>query len=171
MEYIYASLILHKAGKEINEANLKKILEAAGVQVDENKLKAVVAALAGVDIEKAIKESASVAPIAVSEKKEEKAPEKPIEEPSGCPKCKGTDISLLSPGKWQCDNATCRFKIDPALQAKIAADVAAEERGEEIGPSEPDPNARAKPASMGIGPPAKMTPDRIIECFSPIREV
>jgi large subunit ribosomal protein L12 len=74
MEYIYASLILHKAGKEINEQNVKKILEAAGVHVDENKVKAVVAALHGVDIEQAIKESLTVAP--VSEKKETKKEEK-----------------------------------------------------------------------------------------------
>jgi len=35
MEYIYASLLLHSLGKEINEENLKKIFEALGVQPDE----------------------------------------------------------------------------------------------------------------------------------------
>ena len=30
MEYIYAAMLLHKAGKEINEQHVKKILDAAG---------------------------------------------------------------------------------------------------------------------------------------------
>ena len=57
MEYIYAGMLLHKAGKEINEANVKKVLEAAGVKVDEGRVKALVAALDGVDIDKEIKEA------------------------------------------------------------------------------------------------------------------
>lgn len=89
----------------------------------------------------------------------EKAPEKPAEAPTECPKCKGTDISLLSPGIWKCENASCRFKINPALQAEIAADVAAEESGEEIKHAEPDPTAVAKPESLGIGPPPKAGAD------------
>ena len=28
MEYVYAALLLHKAGKEINEDNLKAVLQA-----------------------------------------------------------------------------------------------------------------------------------------------
>lgn len=79
MEEIYIALLLHRLGKEINEGNVKKVLEAAGAKVDQAKIKAVVAALDGVNIEDAIKEAASVAPIAtpstgakVSEKKEEK---------------------------------------------------------------------------------------------------
>ncbi len=58
MEYVYASLLLHKAGKEITEENLKKVLEAAGVQVDDVQLKAVVASLKEVDIDEAIKTAA-----------------------------------------------------------------------------------------------------------------
>ena len=57
MEYIYAGMLLYKAGKEINEANVKKVLEAAGVKVDEGRVKALVAALDGVDIDKEIKEA------------------------------------------------------------------------------------------------------------------
>ena len=86
MEYVYSALLLHKAGKQINEANVKKVLEAAGVALDEGKVKALVAALDGVNIEQAIKEAA-VAPVAVAqaapaggeakhEKKEEKKEEK-----------------------------------------------------------------------------------------------
>ena len=33
MEYVYAAVLLHKAGKEINDAAIKKVLEAAGVKV------------------------------------------------------------------------------------------------------------------------------------------
>ena len=61
MEYIYAALLLHKAGKEITESALKKVLEAAGVKVDEAKVKALVNALKEVNIEEAIS-----APVAVA---------------------------------------------------------------------------------------------------------
>lgn len=52
MEYVYAALLLHKAGKSIDEANLKKVIEAAGASFNEAKAKTLVASLAGVDIEK-----------------------------------------------------------------------------------------------------------------------
>jgi large subunit ribosomal protein L12 len=81
MEYIYAAMLLHKAGKAIDEDSLKKVVAAAGIQVDDAKVKTVVAALNGVDIEKAIKEAAPVAvaaaPAASSGGKKE---EKPKEE-------------------------------------------------------------------------------------------
>ncbi|KYC45140.1 MAG: 50S ribosomal protein L12 [Candidatus Methanofastidiosum methylothiophilum] len=54
MEYVYAAMILHEAKKEINEANLKNVLKAAGVTVDEARIKALVSSLEGVDIEEAI---------------------------------------------------------------------------------------------------------------------
>jgi|SRR3989344_324337 len=83
MIYLYGALLLHKAGKEINEANLKKVVEAAGVKADDGRVKALVAALQGVNIEEIIKQ-ASVAPVAVQaaapaaqgEKKAEAKPEK-----------------------------------------------------------------------------------------------
>jgi len=62
MEYVYASLLLHSAGKEINEENVKKVLEAAGIQVDEVKVKMLVAALKEVKIDEVIKQ-ATAAPI------------------------------------------------------------------------------------------------------------
>lgn len=55
MEYIYASLLLHSAKKEINEDTLKNILTAAGISVDEVRLKAVVAALKEVNIDEVLK--------------------------------------------------------------------------------------------------------------------
>ena len=65
MEYVYAAMLLHKAKQKIDEANVKKVLAAAGVHVDETRVKALVAALDGVDIEKAI-EKAAVAPVAAA---------------------------------------------------------------------------------------------------------
>ncbi|MBI4154515.1 50S ribosomal protein P1 [Candidatus Woesearchaeota archaeon] len=64
MIYLYGALLLHKAGKEINEGNLKKVVESAGVKADDGRIKALVSALQGVNIEEVIKQ-ASVAPVAV----------------------------------------------------------------------------------------------------------
>lgn len=64
MEYVYAALLLHKSGKEINEENLKKVIEAAGITVDESKIKSLVASLKDVDIEKTLKEAASMPVVA-----------------------------------------------------------------------------------------------------------
>ncbi|ACS32991.1 50S ribosomal protein P1 [Thermococcus gammatolerans] len=68
MEYVYAALLLHAAGKEINEENLKKVLEAAGVSPDEARIKALVAALEGVNIDEVIEKAAMpvAAPVAVA---------------------------------------------------------------------------------------------------------
>lgn len=65
MEYVYAAMLLHKAGKEINEENVKNVLAGAGVKVDEARVKALVTALKGVDIEEAIKKAAA-APVVVA---------------------------------------------------------------------------------------------------------
>lgn len=65
MEYIYAALLLHKAGKDVNEENVKAVLTAAGVAADESRIKALVASLEGVDIEDAISKAAA-APVAVA---------------------------------------------------------------------------------------------------------
>jgi large subunit ribosomal protein L12 len=55
MEYIYAAMLLHKAGKEINEANLIQVLTSAGINADAVRIKALVASLAEVKIDEAIK--------------------------------------------------------------------------------------------------------------------
>ena len=70
-------MLLHSAGKEINEENLKKVLTAAGVKVDDARVKALTASLEGVDIEEAIK-SAAAAPVAAAAPAAEA--EKPAEE-------------------------------------------------------------------------------------------
>jgi len=65
MEYVYAALMLHSAGKEVNEEGIKKVVEAAGIKVDDVRIKALVAALEGVDIAKVLSQ-ASVMPVAVA---------------------------------------------------------------------------------------------------------
>jgi len=55
MEYVYAAMLLHRAGKEIDEKNLAGVLNAAGINADPVRVKALVASLAEVDIEEAIK--------------------------------------------------------------------------------------------------------------------
>lgn len=62
MEYVYAALMLHKLKKEINEANIASIIKASGSEANEAKVKALVASLADVNIEEAIK----AAPVAVA---------------------------------------------------------------------------------------------------------
>jgi len=82
MENIYAALLLHKAGKEVNEENLKSVVAAAGIEADESQLKSLVASLKCVDIDKEL-ESASLvaaAPAGGSAPAEEKKEEAPKEE-------------------------------------------------------------------------------------------
>lgn len=76
MEYIYSAMLLHSAGKEINEKNIKKVLEAAGIKVDEARVKALVASLEGVNIDEAIKSATLVTPVQAAAPAEEKAEEK-----------------------------------------------------------------------------------------------
>ncbi len=73
-------MLLHRAGKQITEEALDKVLTAAGVTTDKTKVKATVAALHSVDIDKVIKEAsvmtaAPAASAAPAAKKEEKKPE------------------------------------------------------------------------------------------------
>jgi len=60
MEYIYSALLLHTAGKEITEANIKKVLDAAGISADTARIKALTASLEGVNIDEAIATSVAV---------------------------------------------------------------------------------------------------------------
>ena len=67
MEYIYAAMILHSAEKEINEENVKSIIEAAGIDADDARIKALIAALEDVDIDEAMETSAmAAAPVAAA---------------------------------------------------------------------------------------------------------
>ena len=74
MENVYAALLLHSAKQEINEENVKKVLEAAGAQVDENKVKALVASLKDVNIDEALEQAVAM-PVAGATGGEEKKEE------------------------------------------------------------------------------------------------
>ena len=86
MEYVYAALLLHKLQKEVTEENVSSVVKASGVEVNPAQVKALIAALADVNIEEAIKAApvtAAAAPAAEAsaaggdekkgEKKEKKA--------------------------------------------------------------------------------------------------
>jgi large subunit ribosomal protein L12 len=60
MEYVYAAMLLHKAGKEINEHNLTQVLTSAGISADAVRVKALVASLAEVKIDEAIKSASTM---------------------------------------------------------------------------------------------------------------
>jgi large subunit ribosomal protein L12 len=81
MEYIYAAMLLHKAGKEINEESVSNILTAAGINVDAIRVKALVASLSEVNIDDAINSAptimatAPVAPVATTPAAEQKPKE------------------------------------------------------------------------------------------------
>ncbi|MBI4738945.1 50S ribosomal protein P1 [Candidatus Woesearchaeota archaeon] len=66
MEYIYAAMLVHKAGGKVDEATVTKVLQAANVKVDAARVKALVAALEGVNIDEAVKKAAVVAAPAAS---------------------------------------------------------------------------------------------------------
>lgn len=85
MKYVYAALLLHSAKKPITEENMKKILSAAEIEIDEARVKSLVASLAEINIDEAIKSSTSLiaqpaaAPQPAAEKAEKKE-EKPKKE-------------------------------------------------------------------------------------------
>ncbi|MEK6852993.1 MAG: 50S ribosomal protein P1 [Nanoarchaeota archaeon] len=92
MEYVHAALLLHEAGKDVNEENIKKVVRAAGIEVNESKVKALIASLDGVDIGKVLEDAKSrpvaVAPVAHHaeakvESKKEKEEEKKEEAAEG----------------------------------------------------------------------------------------
>ena len=62
MEYVYAALLLHKLQKDVTEENLTSVVKASGAEVNDAQVKALVAALADVDIDEAVK----AAPVAVA---------------------------------------------------------------------------------------------------------
>ena len=89
MEYVYAALMLHKLQKELTEENVTTVVKATGAEVNEAQVKALVASLADVNIEEAIKAApvavaaapaaAADAPAGGDEKKEDKKAEPPSE--------------------------------------------------------------------------------------------
>jgi len=92
MEYVYAALLLHSAGKDVTEEGIQKIVEASGAKVDDVRAKALVAALEGVDIAKVLAQAAvmpvaaaapAAAAAAAPASKEEKEENKEAAEESG----------------------------------------------------------------------------------------
>ena len=81
MEYVYAALLLHKLQKEVNEANISSVVKASGAEVNDAQVKALVAALADINIEDAVKAApvavAAAAPAAADAAGEAKKEEKP----------------------------------------------------------------------------------------------
>jgi large subunit ribosomal protein L12 len=83
MEYIYAAMLLHRAGKPIDEENLTRVLHAAGINADPIRVKALVAALSEINIDEAIKSAPAFMPAAPVSATPAAAPtveEKPKEE-------------------------------------------------------------------------------------------
>ncbi len=87
MEYMYAAMLLHSAKKPITEDAVTAILNAAGIQPDGVRVKALVAALAEVNIDEALKApvfaaapASTAAPAAEAKKEEAKPAEAPKEE-------------------------------------------------------------------------------------------
>jgi large subunit ribosomal protein L12 len=80
MENVYAAMLLHKAGKEINEENVTNVLTAAGLTVDVVQVKALVASLSEVDIDEAIKAAPTMMAAAPAPAAAPAAEEKPKEE-------------------------------------------------------------------------------------------
>jgi large subunit ribosomal protein L12 len=84
MEYMYAAMLLHSAGKQITEEAITSILSAAGIQADGVRVKALVAALAEVNIDEALKApvfaaaapAAAAAPVKAEEKPAAEVPNK-----------------------------------------------------------------------------------------------
>ena len=66
MEYLYAAMLLHKAGKPIDENNIKKVLKAAEIEIDPARVKVIVGTLSEIDIEEAIKTAPSIMPPTVT---------------------------------------------------------------------------------------------------------
>ena len=82
--YMYAALLLHKAGKPINEESLTSVVKAAGVDPEQVKVKALASALSEVNIDEALKSAATMAVAAPAAPAQAaggaKAEEKPKEE-------------------------------------------------------------------------------------------
>ncbi len=79
MNYVYAALLLHSAGKPVDEAHLKKVVSATGENADEAKIKALTSALEGVNIEEAISKAAMPVAVAAAPVAAGAAPAKPEE--------------------------------------------------------------------------------------------
>ena len=91
MESIYAALLLHKVGGKVTEANVEKVLTAAGAKVDKSEISKLIAGLKEADINEIIKSASSMPvtaapagePTKKKKEKKEKKEEETEEEPTG----------------------------------------------------------------------------------------
>lgn len=81
MEYVYAALMLHKLKKDVTEDSLTAVVKASGSEVNDAQVKSLVAALADVNIDEAVKAApVAVAAAAPAEGAAEQAPAEKKEE-------------------------------------------------------------------------------------------
>jgi large subunit ribosomal protein L12 len=87
MEYVYAALLMHSAGKPVTEDTITAVLKAAGLTPDATRAKALVSALEGVNIAEVLQKAplgltptqapaAAAAPAADDKKKKEEEAKK-----------------------------------------------------------------------------------------------
>ena len=62
MEYVYAAMLLHKLDKDVTEESVTSVVQASGAEVNQAQVKSLVAALADIDIDEAVK----AAPVAAA---------------------------------------------------------------------------------------------------------
>ncbi len=82
MKYVYAALLLHSSAQPITEESVKKVVSAAGSEVQEVQVKALVAALSEVNIDEALK-AATMMPVAAAPAAAAPADSKKEEKKSG----------------------------------------------------------------------------------------
>ncbi|MFA5077458.1 MAG: 50S ribosomal protein L12 [Candidatus Micrarchaeia archaeon] len=80
--YLHAVLLLHGAGKEVNEGNLSSVLKSAGVEADGAKVKVLADAVKGVNFEDLLKNALVVAAPAAAAPAAEAKKEAPKEDPA-----------------------------------------------------------------------------------------
>ena len=80
MELVYAAMTLNEAGKEVNEENLRAIVDAADLDVEDSEVAALVAALEDVDIEEAMETAVAGGAAAPAPSGDDSADEEEAEE-------------------------------------------------------------------------------------------
>ncbi len=83
MKYVYAALLLHSSAQPVTEENVKKVIAAAGGQIEEVQVKALVAALSEVNIDEALKSATAMAPVAAAPAAAPAEAKKKEEKPAG----------------------------------------------------------------------------------------
>jgi ribosomal protein L12E/L44/L45/RPP1/RPP2 len=78
--YLHAVLLLHGAGKEVNEGSIVSVLKSAGVEADGAKAKFLAEAVKGANMEDLLKNAMTVAAAPAAGPAEAKKEEKPAED-------------------------------------------------------------------------------------------